>query len=78
MCVCVCVWGGVLGVGIGWRLVGCVWCHFAGPSALTWNTALPLHWSYQVSEEIPDTGKHDPSAIRPAPTLAWMLFFMHH
>lgn len=37
----------------------CVRCHFAGPSALTWNRALPLPKSYQFPEEIPAAGKHD-------------------
>lgn len=54
----VCVW-------LRWR-GGCVWCHFAGPSALTWNRALPLPESYQFLEEIPAAGKHDPSTPRPS------------
>lgn len=45
---------------------GCVWCHFAGPSALTWNRALPHPESYQFLEEIPVAGKHDPSTPWPS------------
>lgn len=45
---------------------GGVWCHFAGPSALTWNRALPLPKPYQFLEEIPAAGKHDPSTPRPS------------
>lgn len=58
--VCLCVFGG------GWGHFAGIWCHFSGPSALTWNRALPLPKSYQFPEEIPAAGKHDPSTLRPS------------
>lgn len=73
--------GGGAGGGVGGVALGedCVWCHFAGPSALTWNRALPLPESYQFPEEIPAAGKHDPSTPRPSTlprsqrSLSWSL-----
>lgn len=50
----------------GGRGKDCIWCHFSGPSALTWNRALPLPESYQFPEEIPAAGKHDPSTPLPS------------